>query len=140
MPLPFTQSWADAFRDAINADPGYRAVAAGWSWPVALLLEPSEPALGYPEPVAVQVALDRGTAGDARLVHGDAATADVVLGASYETWKEIVRGTVDPVGAVMSGRLRLVRGSLMTLMSQINAARALVNCAARTPTEFPDEN
>jgi putative sterol carrier protein len=90
--------------------------------------------------VAVQVALDRGTAGAATVVAGDAATADVVLGASYATWKEIVRGTLDPVGAVMSGRLRLVRGSLMTLMSQINAARALVNCAASTPTEFPDEN
>ena len=140
MPRPFTQPWADAFRDAINADPTYRTAAAGWSWPVALLLDPPAATLGYPEPVAVQVALDRGTAGDATVVSGDAATADIVLGGSYETWKEIVRGSLDPVGAVMGGRLRLVRGSMMTLMSQIGAARALVACAAQTPTEFPDEN
>ena len=140
MPRPFTQPWADAFRDAINADPAYRTAAAGWSWPVALLLDPPAATLGYPEPVAVQVALDRGTAGDATVVSGDAATADIVLGGSYETWKEIVRGSLDPVGAVMGGRLRLVRGSIMTLMSQIGAARALVACAAQTPTEFPDEN
>jgi putative sterol carrier protein len=140
MPRPFTQPWADAFRDAINADPSYRTAAVGWSWPVALLLDPPAATLGYPEPVAVQVALDRGTAGQATLVPGAAATADIVLGGSYETWKEIVLGSLDPVGAVMGGRLRLVRGSIMTLMSQIGAARALVACAARTPTEFPDEN
>jgi putative sterol carrier protein len=140
MPRPFTQPWADAFRDAINADADYRAAASGWTWPVALLLDPAEPALGYPEPVAVQVALDRGTASDARVLSADAADADIVLGADYPTWKQVVRGSLDPVGAVVSGRIRLVRGSLMTLMMHVNAAKALVACAARVPTEFPDEN
>ena len=56
MHRPFSQPWADAFRDAINADADYRAAAGSWTWPVALLLDPADPALGYPEPVAVQVA------------------------------------------------------------------------------------
>ncbi|MGZ8377405.1 MAG: SCP2 sterol-binding domain-containing protein [Gemmatirosa sp.] len=139
MHRPFTQPWADAFRDAINADADYRAAASGWTWPVALLLDPPEPALGYPEPVAVQVALDRGTAGEARMLPGSAADADIVLGADYATWKQVVRGGLDPVGAVVSGRIRLVRGSLMTLMMHVNAAKALVACAAQVPTAFPDE-
>jgi putative sterol carrier protein len=139
MPRPFTQPWADAFRDAINADPGYRAAASGWTWPVALLLDPARPELGYPEPVAVQVALDRGTAGEARALPGAETTADIVLGADYETWKAVVRGALDPVGGVVSGRIRLVQGSMMTLMMQVAAAKALVACAAAVPTEFPDE-
>jgi putative sterol carrier protein len=139
MPRPFTQDWADAFRDAINADADYRRAAAGWTWPVALLLDPARPDLGFPEPVAVQVALDRGTAGEARALAGAETTADLVLGADYATWKEVVRGTLDPVNGVMAGRIRLVRGSLMTLMPQVGAAKALVACASRVPTEFPDE-
>ena len=139
MHRPFSQPWADAFRDAINADADYRAAASGWTWPVALLLDPAAPALGYPEPVAVQVALDRGTASDARAHAGDQADADIVLGADYATWKQVVRGALEPVNAVVSGRIRLVRGSLMTLMMHVNAAKALVACAARVPTAFPDE-
>ena len=139
MHRPFSQPWADAFRDAINADADYRAAASGWTWPVALLLDPADPALGYPEPVAVQVALDRGTASDARALAGSDADADIVLGADYATWKQVVRGALEPVNAVVSGRIRLVRGSLMTLMMHVNAAKALVACAARVPTAFPDE-
>lgn len=139
MPRPFTQEWADAFRDAINADADYRRAAGGWTWPVALLLDPPQPEFGYPEPVAVQVALDRGTAGEARALPGAQATADIVLGADYATWKSVVQGTLDPVGGVVSGRIRLVQGSMMTLMMQVPAAKALVSCAAAVPTEFPDE-
>ena len=139
MHRPFSQPWADAFRDAINADADYRTAASGWTWPVALLLDPADPALGYPEPVAVQVALDRGTASDARALPGADADADIVLGADYATWKQVVRGALEPVNAVVSGRIRLVRGSLMTLMMHVNAAKALVACAARVPTAFPDE-
>lgn len=139
MPLPFTQPWADAFRDAINGNAAYRSAAASWTWPVALLLDPPSPDLGYPEPVAVEVALDRGTAGDARALPADQATADIVLGADYQTWKQVVRGALDPVSGVVAGRIRLVRGSLMTLMTHTAAAKALVACAALVPTEFPDE-
>ena len=46
-------------RDAVEADAAYRATATNWTWPVALVLE-ATPTLGYDEPVAVELALDRG--------------------------------------------------------------------------------
>lgn len=138
MPLPFTDSWAAAFRDAINADADYRAAAAAWKWPVALALD-AHPALGYAESVAVEMDLDAGTCRDARALPARDATAPIVLGADYQTWKDVVRGQLDPVTGVATGRLRLDRGSLMTLMLHTNAARALVTTAQKVPTEFPDE-
>lgn len=136
--LPFTAAWADAFCDAINADDAYRAAASGWTWPVALVVQ-ARPDLGIADDTAVEVALDRGRCTAARAVPAADVTADIALRGAYDTWKRIVQGALDPVTAVTTGKLVLVRGSLATLLLHTAAARALVACAARVPTAFPDE-
>jgi len=134
---PFTQPWADALRDAINADRVYRAAAANWTWPVALVLE-AIPELGYAEPAAVEFDLDRGTCTAVRTLAPVAVTAPFVLRAPYAVWKRIVRGVTDPVMAVVLRQVSL-QGSLSTLMRHSAAARLLVTCARGIPTRFPDE-
>lgn len=138
MPLPFTDAWAAACCDAVNASAGYRAAAANWPWPVALAMDPA-PELGYPDAVAVELALDRGACRGARLTPADATDAAIVLRGPYDAWKRIVRGELDPVLAVATGQLALARGALTSLMLHTGAARALVAVAREVPTEFPDE-
>ena len=135
---PFTQPWADALCAAISADAAYRDAGAAWTWPVALVLERA-PDLGYPDDVAVELALDRGACHGATVVAADDAQAPIVLRAAYDVWKALAVGALDPVAGVMGGRLRLARGSVMTLMANVRAATALVSCARAVPTAFPDE-
>jgi putative sterol carrier protein len=134
---PFTPEWTAALCAAIESDTEYRAAAANWTWPVALVLEPA-PELGYPEPVAAELTLDRGRCRGAELRALDAVTAPFVLTASYATWKSIVHGGLDVISAVVQRRVT-VQGSLVTLMLHTKAAIALVACARRVPTRFPDE-
>jgi len=136
-PRPFTQPWADAIRDAINASDAYRAVAGTWTWPVALVLD-ATPAFGYADPTAVLFELDRGHCTSARMVPVESASAPFVLRAPYGVWKKIVRGLTDPVMAIALRQVHL-QGSLTTLMLHAGAAKALVACARTVPTHFPDE-
>lgn len=136
-PPPFTQPWADALREAINGDAAYRAAAANWTWPVALVLD-AAPDLGYADDCAVEFGLDRGTCTSAQAMAPSAVTAPFVLRAPYATWKRIVRGVTDPVMAIALKQVTL-QGSLSTLMMQAGAAKALVACARTVPTHFPDE-
>ena len=136
-PTPFTQPWADALRDAINADQAYRVAARTWTWPVALVLE-AAPALGYPVDTAVEFDLDRGACTAVRVLDPSATTAPFVLRGQYAAWKRIVRGALDPVMAVALRHVTL-RGSLTTLMLHAGAAKALIACARTVPTHFPDE-
>lgn len=137
LPRPFTQHWADALRQVINDDLEYRARAAAWTWPVALVLE-ANPALGYHEETAVQFELDRGTCTAVQVLAPATVTAPFVLRAPYAVWKRIVRGVTDPVMAVALRQVSLT-GSLSTLMLHAGAAKALIACARRVPTLFPDE-
>jgi len=135
---PFTPEWAAAFQDAIEADTNYRDLAAKWTWPVALVLDAS-PELGYPEPVAVELTLDRGRCHGAVIRHPDAVTAPFVLRAPYATWKLVMRGELDPLAGVTRGKIG-VKGSLATLMMHARSASALCGCARAVPTRFPDES
>lgn len=127
MHRPFSSEWAAAFRDAIEADAAYRETATKWTWPVALVLD-AAPELGYAEPVAVELALDRGRCHGAEIRPLETVTAPFVLRAPYATWKQ-----------VMLGERIAVQGSLTTLMLHARSAAALCACARAVPTLFPDE-
>lgn len=134
---PFTSEWAQAFRSAIEGDHAYRETAARWTWPVALVLD-AAPEYGFAEPIAVELTLDRGRCHGAEIRARDAVEAPIVLSAPYAVWKAIVRGELDPLVGVTSGRIA-VQGSVTTLMLHARAATALVACARAVPTQFPDE-
>ncbi len=134
---PFTREWAEAFRDAINADSAYAAVAKGWIWPVAMVLEP-EPQLGYNTAQGMQITIDRGTCTSAVMMAPHKVGATFVLRGSYDTWKSIMRGDLDAVAAVTRGELKLT-GPLTTLLLHAKAASAMIAAARSVPTAFPDE-
>lgn len=137
MHRPFTIAWADALRESINDNATYKTAAAKWTWPVALVLD-AHPDLGFPEPVAVELTLDRGTCHAAAIVAPAAVTAPFMLRASYATWKRIVQGQLDAVTAVTMGEVKFT-GALTTLLLHVGAAKALVGCAQLVPTHFPDD-
>ncbi len=135
---PFTPAWAEAVKQAVNDSRQFRRAGASWRWPVALVLE-AEPALGYGEDRALVLDLDRGRCRSASVQSPSSVSADFVLSGSYGTWKAFAHSRLDPIPALLRGRVRLVRGSLPRLLLHARAARALVRCAASVDTIFPDE-
>ena len=135
--VPFTQPWADAFCAAVNADASYREASRAWTWPLALVLVDGAP-IGVVGPVAIELALERGTCHTARIISPDAVTAPFVLRAPYPVWKEIMKGGLDPVAAVARGAVSLT-GPLATLLMHARSATALLRSAQTVPTRYPDE-
>lgn len=134
---PFTEPWAAAFCDAINSSDAYHASAQKWIWPLALVLE-ADAALGYPSGAAIVLELENGYCRGASLHATDEVSTPFVLRGDYATWKQILKGELDPVMAITRKRLTL-EGSLATIMLNARSAKILVACAAAVPTSFPDE-
>jgi putative sterol carrier protein len=133
----FSPDWTRAFADAVNADDGYAAAGAAWRDGVALVCT-ANGAAGFPQGAAVELDLADGRCHDARTPAVDAVTAPYVLSAPPATWRALLDGSLDAVGAVALGKVKLVRGSLGVLMMHSQGARALLACAARVPTRWPD--
>ncbi len=134
---PFTQHWADAFRDAVNRDVTYRQAGIGWSTTVGLVLDDGAP-VGLIGPVALELTLDRGLCNMARIISPDACIAAFVFRGEYAAWMEVMGGAMDPITAVMRGQIRLM-GNVATLMMHARAITALVRCAQSVSGEVSDQ-
>lgn len=133
----FSAAWAEACCRAVNQSAGYRAAAAGWRGDTVLVMA-ADPASGVDADRAVHLDLHDGACRGTRPASAeDLASAAYVLRADPATWKRMLAGEADAVSAVMTGRLKLVRGNLFALAKHAAAAREMVAAAGEVGGTFP---
>jgi putative sterol carrier protein len=138
VPRFLTQEWFDAFVEAINGSQEYRKAATEWEGDIAFHVE-AEPDKGIPDDVWARLDLWHGACrGGGPIDPHEGAASAYVLTAPYTRWKDVVRGDLDPIRAMMQGKLR-VRGDLPTIVRQVRSANELVRLLGEVPTDFPDE-
>jgi putative sterol carrier protein len=131
MSLPvFTAEWVRAWTELIRESEEYRKAAEGWEGSLLLLL----PEQGK----GAFLDLQRGECREGRAATPeDRELADFVITGDASTWKAVLEGKVEPLTGVATGRLRLEKGSMTTLVMHAGAARALVETARGLDTDFP---
>ncbi len=123
MALRYSNEWLQAWHEAINASPAYEAAAAKWEWPVLLNVE-DKPGLRF------YLDLKKGKCLEARRAAEADTVGDVyVLNAPKAVWDSLLDAEMEPISAVMRGKLKLEKGKLSRLLGQVKAAQELVQCA-----------
>lgn len=134
----FTGEWARSWCRELNGSDAYAEAARDWEGAMVLVLAP-DASYGVPEPRAVHVDLWHGECREAREATGeDRERVPYVIRADPYTWNRVLAGDLDPIAALMQGKLKLKRGSVMSLARYVNAARELVRAATRVETSFPE--
>ncbi len=132
--LAFSQEWALAWAGELRASDAYRQAAAKWEGSLTLVMtaEDEEPDAGD---ACTFADLWHGECRAARRASDeDRQGADFVIAAGVGTWKRVLAGELEPIFGIMSGKLKLERGSLAKLVPQVAAARELAAAAARIDT------
>ena len=132
--------WCAAYRDAINANPNYKAAGKDWTHgPVAYVVM-AEPSIGIAEDMAMYLDLHQGTCRECRMTsREEAEKAAFVIVASYARWKEVIRKQLDPTKGMMQNRLKLTKGHMPTMVKFVTASKELVESTSLVPTQFVDE-
>lgn len=131
----FTAPWAAVLERELAVDQDYRRAAANWSGSLLFVLE-ADFARGVDAERRLFLDLDHGLARAVRpALPGDEREARFRLAAPAAIWLQVLEGELEPAAAVMSGRLRLERGSLFSLLPHLEAARRLLACARRVGVE-----
>jgi len=135
----FTEEWARACCDALNRSEAYRASAATWEGEIILQMS-ADPAQGVDADRSVYIDAHRGACRRAHLAgEDDIARAAFAFRADPGTWKRLLAKEIEPVAAVMQGKLRLVRGNLFTLARYSQAAKDMVSAAGEAGGTFPGD-
>jgi putative sterol carrier protein len=131
-------SWAEAYRDAINANPLYQQTAAGWDQGAIAFVCKADPALGIAEPQAIVLDLHQGRCRGVVYSADPAALASTpfVIEANYPQWKAVISGATDPIKAMLQGQLRLSKGHLPTIIRDVEGSKQLVLSAKTIDTQF----
>ncbi len=136
-PFP-SEAWTQAFAEAVEANPDYREAGRDWTHgKVAMVVEP-DPARGIEKEVGMVLDVHEGHCRGARYVQdGDNDDAAFVIRASFDVWREVIEGGLDPTQAMMMGKLQLTRGHLPTMIKYVESSKQLVLSARRVPTQWP---
>ena len=123
----FSPEGASILREALNASSKYREAAADWEGSLLLAVGDASDGNG----AAVFLDLWHGECRAARPpVGADREAASFVITASADAWEDLLVGGIDPLPALMGGKLQLVRGRLFSLLPHARSARQLVAVAA----------
>lgn len=133
----FSDDWAKACQDLINANAAYRDAAQSWEGAVLLLMSDG-PATARERRVYLD--LWHGACRGARAAGpADEAEARYILLGTAEVWRQVLTGRVAPLFAVATGKLRLAKGPLLDLLPYAAAAKELIAAACGVPASFPDD-
>lgn len=130
----FSAAWAAEWARRLNASDAYRAAAATWEGAVVLQMARPDDQDGP----AVFLDLWHGECRQAREASPeDIEAARFVISGGEAAWRGVLTGQASPVMAVLTGKLRLVRGDIGALLPYANAAKELLASAADFETLFP---
>lgn len=134
-----SDEWIAALKEQINSSPAYKESAAAWDAGAVCLVVKANPAVGLTEDQHIYLDLDHGECREAKAMDGQAAaTAAFLITASYDRWKQLFRGELDAVRAMMMGQIS-IKGNLGVLMKYTQAAKDLLACGGLVPTTFLGE-
>jgi putative sterol carrier protein len=133
----FSEAWTRQWCQMLNSRPSYQQAAATWEGGVALVMTRDGSAQGAAK--AVFLDLWHGECRTARLAsEADLESARYILTGTAQAWRGVLGGTMAPLTAVMSGKIRLSKGSLAALVPYAGAARELVAAAMDMEISFPE--
>lgn len=136
-----SEKWMSAFCSALNENEKYASAAKKWEGSILFVVTnlPDKIAEIYGGRTKLGFVLDlwHGECRGAKWFDDpDSAEADYVIEAKYDDWKKIIEGKLSPIPALTTRKLKIVKGSLGTIMRFASASLEMVKSAQRVPTKF----
>ena len=132
--------WVAAYKDAINSNAAYKTAGKDWTHGVVAMCVKADPTLGIEHDVAMWLDVHQGQCRDCKLIPAsEAQGAAFIVLADHAKWKAVIRKELDPIKAMMQGKIKLTKGHMPTIVKYVQSTKELVESASRVETKFRDE-
>ena len=128
-----SDSWIKAMMEELNNSDVYKVVAKNWEGDFYFIIQPGG---RLTKEAILYMDLWHGKCRDACVV-SDPNSRDPAfcLSGPIANWKRVMTKQLDPMQAMMTGVLKL-KGNMAMVMKNVRAAKELVECCTRIPTDF----
>ncbi|MGC9130675.1 MAG: SCP2 sterol-binding domain-containing protein [Pyrobaculum sp.] len=134
MPKFPSREWAEAFCKALNESAEYKSAAARWEGDIIFLATNLPHELGVGDRAAMKFLLKHGQCHGSEFYQGDAisrADAPYILEADYKTWLDVIAGRLQPIPAMVLGKIKVKKGSFSVLAQYVTASLAMIKAAQK---------
>ena len=148
MPELFSPEWLELYEVALNKNEDYAKAASWWTGDFVFIVRASG---NLDHDLSAYVGLKHGKCtgvktisgeSDYELVgEGESASDAAKLGveytyeASYDTWLLILKGELDPIRGLLSGKAK-IQGNMAKVLKATDAAKELVRTAGMIETDY----
>jgi len=131
-----SNEWTKELSRQLNESKDCERSAKDWEGDFISMVEPDDSFRGQ---VFLYLGLLHGKSPDAAMVASETERkAEFTIRAPFGTWRKVIEGKLDPIQAMMTGKLKL-RGNLMKVMRYPKAAKEIITCCSKIPTDFGDQ-
>jgi len=134
-----SDAWIKQLQEVCNADPEFRKLGAHFTGKFIFRIE-AEPGV-LEKDVNLFCWPDHGVVKEsAELASAEhRPDVDYIVTGSYRVWKDVVQGRQEPLRALMTRKLKLIKGKQLKLLKEVKLALKLINACKQVDATFPDE-
>ena len=134
-----SDEWIKELSRILNEDPEFKQAAGGFSGKFVFQIEAESGKLD--ETAFLSLRVDQGKTSEAKALSSldECPDADYVVSGKYSVWKNVVQGKQEPLRAIMTRKLRLVKGKQLKLLKEVKLALKIMNSSAGMDAEYPDD-
>ncbi len=129
-----SREWVSRYCSELSASEEYNKAGKGWKDPILFRVE-EEAGLSLELSAFVLNLMDGKCLSAEFPVDAAKASAPFIIQATYDNWKKVIEGKINPTQAMLMGQLK-VKGNMALLLRYSTAAIAMVKAAQRVPTQF----
>jgi putative sterol carrier protein len=127
-----SDEWIKELARQLNASESYEKSAKDWEGDFVFVIEPDE----HHPAAYLFLGLYHGKSTDAALLSSETERpAEFIIRATFDNWRRVIEGKLDPIQAMMTRKLKL-QGDMKKVMRYPKAAKEIVSCCALVPTDF----
>lgn len=134
-----SDGWIKELDRICNDDPEFKEAAGDFSGKFIFQIEEEPGKLD--ETALLSIRVQDGVTREAKALSSidECPDADYIVTGKYSVWKGIVQAKQEPLRAIMTRKLKLIKGSQLKILKQVKLTLKIMNNCVKVDAEYPDE-
>jgi putative sterol carrier protein len=134
-----SDEWIKELDRICNEDPEFKDAAGSFSGKFIFQIEKEPGKLDETAFLTVQV--KDGVSSEAKALASldELPDADYIVTGKYSAWKNVVQAKLEPLRAIMTRKLKLIKGSQLKILKEVKLTLKIMNNCVKVDAVYPDE-
>jgi putative sterol carrier protein len=134
-----SDGWIKELAGICNEDPEFKSAAGDFAGKFIFQIEKEAGKLD--ETALLTVRVKDGVTSEARALSSldECPDADYIVTGKYSAWKGVVQAKLEPLRAIMTRKLKLIKGSQLKILKEVKLTLRIMNNCVKVDAEYPDE-